>query len=281
MDPSLEQSRLAVACERWQLTDALRIANTPTSWVVKARQRTGADVVVKLLKPAGREELRGVDLLVWYGAKGAVHILDQVGDDILMEWLEGLTLGDLVRDGADVEATQILCQLVEQLQAPRRSQPVGLITLEEQFAPLLAGDFDFWPSEARELGFMVGQMARDLLKTTRTEIPLHGDLHHDNVIGGISGWKVIDAKGLIGDPAYEFSNIFRNPIGADELVHSVRRAQRLRDTFAASSGFDPTRILNWAIVHAAQSTFWNQSAGNSIEDDLTMVRLLLKASGDH
>ena len=55
-----------------------------------------------------------------------------------------------------------------------------------------------------------------LLADPREVGPLHGDLHHDNVLDfGSRGWLAIDPNRLLGERDFDFANIFTNPDLAD------------------------------------------------------------------
>jgi streptomycin 6-kinase len=56
-----------------------------------------------------------------------------------------------------------------------------------------------------------------LLQTSKPDVFLHGDLHHDNILQNGNDWLVIDPKGVLGEPAYEVAAFIRNPI--PELLH--------------------------------------------------------------
>ncbi len=56
------------------------------------------------------------------------------------------------------------------------------------------------------------QLRDQLLKTAKTDVLLHGDLHHDNILQNGEDWLVIDPKGVIGEPAYEVAAFIRNPM---------------------------------------------------------------------
>ncbi|MEO7220855.1 MAG: aminoglycoside phosphotransferase family protein, partial [Devosia sp.] len=115
------------------------------------------------------------------------------------------------------------------------------------------------------------------LASTGEVVPLHGDLHHDNIVGGASHWRAIDPKGLLGDPHYEVANVFRNPHGADELALRAGRINRLADTFGDRLGWDAHRVLRWAAVHSAISAIWDVSAGRPFEFELKIVPALFAA----
>jgi streptomycin 6-kinase len=270
--------RLADAQARWPLTDVRPFAETATSFVYRADYR-GRAVALKLLTPYGADEINGARLLGWWGGRGAAELLDATDDMILMEWLAGETLGEMVRCdvGRDGEATAILCDVVAALQQPRPGQPPELTSLELWGRPLRDSDLAFLPVASRPLWRQAQAILAELLETATARVPLHGDLHHDNVIGGSGRWRVIDPKGLIGDPAFEVANIFRNPLGMDALVFDQARIGRLADQFARHFGWERERIVKWAVVLTAISAVWNASEGNAAEWEQKMLPGLLVA----
>jgi len=82
-----------------------------------------------------------------------------------------------------------------------------LVPLARWFAPLE-------PAAAIHGGLLApaAAAARVLLAEPREVVPLHGDLHHDNVLDfGARGWLAIDPKRLVGERGFDFANILRNP----------------------------------------------------------------------
>lgn len=216
--------------------------------------------------------------MVWYAGTGAARILDIHEQMILMEWLDGSSLGDLARTGHDEEAVDLLCDVAMALHRPRPAPLPLLENLDERFRPLFTSRADDWPLSHRNHFRGAIELAHHLLATTATRLPLHGDFHHDNIIGSPRGWLAIDAKGLIGDPAYEFGNVFRNPFGGDALVKRPERIDRVAARISARLHLDRARILQWAAAHSALSACWDRAAGNPYDWDLTMLPLLLAAA---
>lgn len=90
-----------------------------------------------------------------------------------------------------------------------------------------------------------------------TNVLLHGDLHHDNILQNDDDWLVIDPKGLIGEPAYEVAAFIRNPIpellnhaDAPNIIHN--RITR----FAEALELPAKRILDWCFVQSLLSWVW-------------------------
>ena len=271
---SLEQ-----AVRLWSLSAVEPIADTATSRVYRVQQPDGQLAALKILKPYGADEIVGVRAMQYWAGDGAAHILAVDRLMILMEWLDGAPLGDMIRDdnAQDGEATAILCDVLAALHRPRGAPPAGLDPLRRRFSPLLDSTPYDWPPAHRAYAARATELATDLLATTVDEVPLHGDLHHDNVVCGTRGWLAIDPKGVLGDRHYDGSNIFRNPYGADALAFQPTRIDALADAFTARLGLNRKRTLQWAAAQCALSECWNRQDGSEFDFNLTMLPLLLDA----
>jgi len=270
---------LREAVRLWTLSDIEDVADTVTSVVRRAQRTDGSLVALKILKPYGADEIVGARLMQWWDGDGAARIIGIEGRKILMEWLDGPPLGDLVRDaGRDDEATAILCQVAAKLHRQRHTAPCPLGPLAASFGPLLDRGPDAWEPEHRPLVAKAAALARDLLATTIEVVPLHGDFHHDNVVGGRRGWLAIDPKGLIGDRHYEFANVFRNPYGGGEIARDPRSIDARAAMIASRLGLDRRRLLQWAAAHCALSECWNRATGTKSEWNFLMMPLLLEAA---
>lgn len=278
MNQSPAETALNRAMIRWSLTKSTPIADSARSTIYRVEQNGRNFAVLKILKPiAAEEERRGAQLMNWYGGEGAATIFDIHGDTIFMEWLDGGTLGDAVRAGHDDEATIAICTLIANLQRPRAGAPETLLPLRQRFQTLFDTDVRQWPHTARDLYARACGIALKQFDKPAADIPLHGDLHHDNIMSSDRGWLAIDPKGLIGDPSYEIANVFRNPYGAPNVFTDPRRIQALADAFATRLGFNRKRVLGWAAAHSALSACWDLAAGNPISVDLAVLPLLLSA----
>jgi streptomycin 6-kinase len=278
MNQSPVETALSRAMIRWSLTKSTPVAETPRSSIFRVEQNGRNFAVLKILKAnAGEEEGRGSKLLEWYGGDGAATVFDMHGDTIFMEWLDGGTLGDAVRAGHDDQATIAICTIVSNLHRTRAGAPPPLQPLHERFEALFATDVRAWPHTARDLYARASGIALKLFDKPAPLVPLHGDLHHDNILSSDRGWLAIDPKGLIGDPAYEVANVFRNPMGETQLAADPRRIAALADAFVARLGYNRKRVLGWAAAHSALSACWDLAAGNPITTDLAVLPHLLTA----
>ncbi|MCY1663924.1 aminoglycoside phosphotransferase family protein [Rhizobium sp. SL86] len=250
-DPHLRTDLLAL----WRLQSPELIADTHSSRLYRVRRADGSSAILKQLKPEGHYERAGFAYLAWREGHGTVRLLAQDDDACLLEDAGTQSLAALHKAEGDAAATPILCQLLPLLHAPSdRPFPQDLTTLERHFRCLFELAEQDGPH--REMANWAAAEARDLLNHQTRQIPLHGDLHHDNVLKGADGtWRVIDPHGLIGDPAYEVANIFGNPGGPH--LFAPERVAALAEVFAPLLDCSPLRILRFAGVHAVVSIAWS------------------------
>ncbi len=102
------------------------------------------------------------------------------------------------------------------------------------------------------------RMLRDQpLKAAGSDILLHGDLHHNNILQNDETWVVIDPKGVIGEPAYEAAAFIRNPI--PELLNHADVPNIILNRityFAKIMQLPSQRILDLCFVQAVLTWAW-------------------------
>jgi streptomycin 6-kinase len=225
---------------------------TPSSWLLPV-QLSSAPAMLKVFKP-NSDEQDGSDYLKYVDGKGAVRVFAADAASLLMERAVGTrSLVEMVLGGEDIEAAEILAGTVMRLHA-KRTQPFprSLAPLDRRFESL------FKRAAEHPMLRLSASIAASLLATQRDVLPLHGDLHHANVLdGGARGWLAIDPKGLIGERTYEVANLLSNPWPHGEVVHNAERRNRLAELYAARLTLDVRRVLAYAFAHAGLSSSWH------------------------
>lgn len=200
-----------------------------------------------------KECAREVLALKAFESHGAVKVLAHDDNMIIMQRLmPGVTLKDYF-PANDHEPTRILCSVIKKLHLasiPKNHNfdnvRVLLKTLDQDLdipAHILA--------KARRLG-------DTLLGSTKKEVLLHGDLHHDNIVKNGNDWLVIDPKGFIGDPAFEPAAYLSNPI--PELLqvdHPRSIIQNRTQSCSEQLGISQERIVNWLYVKSVLCWAWS------------------------
>lgn len=223
--------------------------------------------------PEVEDERRGYLPLEYWNGDGAARLLarSENGEAMLIERATGTrSLASMARNGAagDDEATIILCDAIAGLQKPRGPAPDGLIPLDIWFK-------DLFPAAARHGGLLARAAAEaSALQPAQQEImPLHADLHHDNVLDFRErGWLAIDPKAVIGDRAFEYTILFCDPDLADPeppVAVAPGAFERRLEIVLAKSGLERQRLLRWIIAWCGLSASW------FLEDDDPLAEINL------
>ncbi len=244
--------------KRWDVHPDGEAMSTPSSWLVPGLWR---DRRVMLKVARVEEEARAGLVLGWWDrAAVAVHEVDDRA--VLMDLATGdRDLARMSLDGLDDEATIILCQSVSALHAVSRTKapPHDVIPLAQWFRGLIdpatrAPAIPRGPAIER-----AAAIARDLLEATGEEVVLHGDIHHANVLDFAGQWLAIDPKGLIGDRAFDYANIFCNPDTATAIANFPRRLAIVSE----HSGIDQQTLRSWITAWCALSASWTMESGGT------------------
>jgi streptomycin 6-kinase len=102
--------------------------------------------------------------------------------------------------------------------------------------------------------------AARLLASQREIVPLHADLHHENILDfGERGWLAVDPKRVIGERTFEYTILFCDPdLGLPHLTIARRPeifAQRL-STVSQTARLETRRLLLWILAWAGLSAAW-------------------------
>jgi streptomycin 6-kinase len=257
----------ASVLNRFRIVSHVLYDDRPSATVWKVVVQDGSNAALKVYKQPGRgNEATGVRYLARMGPL-AVGIRDQAGAAVLMDWLEGPTLGDVARAGEADRADAILAEVVHNLLGTEICAS-GLTPLHHFLSPL--ADIASGDSTLNYLAELAAQLQND----PDTEIALHGDLHHDNICLHNGEWVVFDAKGIAGVRAYELANAFRHPRGIPDYVSAPDVIARRLDIWGRALVVAPEKIAKWAAVKIGLSAVW---AGKMPEQDRRILDILLAA----
>jgi streptomycin 6-kinase len=259
----------AELAERWGIQSSTLIADTRTSVIHRVLRRDGTTAITKQLKPSALHELPGMDFLGWRQGHGAARLLDRCGMACLLEDAGTVMLKDYRLAHGEEVSNGVIVTLLGQLHETSASPPpASLLPLREHFRALFERAGTSTGTALSDMLRICASMAETLLASQVDIRPLHGDLHHENIISGETrGWLAIDPQGLIGDPAYDVANIFGNPDGAFPEIIGRARITRLMSLFSPLIGCSEEKILRYAIAHAGLSICWSIEDGDGVSDN--------------
>lgn len=241
--------------QRWHLQPDGTTLRTHSSRVLPVM----AGKVPAILKVALEDDEKHACILMnWWNGQGAAKVLAADGDALLLERATGTrSLENLARNGADDEATAIVCGTLRILHSHsrQREHPEGLMSLQKCFAPLQ-------PAAAYYRGTLsdCARLADALLRQQADIVALHGDLHHGNILDfGERGWLAVDPKYLRGERTYDYAHLFCGRSAKDVLLPGCFR--RRLEIVVRESGIDRDRLLRWIVAYAGLC------AARHLEDD--------------
>lgn len=277
---ALPQLLLSLA-EQWGITLGPPFELT-YNYVARATRDDGSGAVIKVGYPSGElpAEMAAVE---YFSGRGGVRVLasDHARGALL---LEQLTPGDpLTTVADDAEATRIAVRLVSQAwrPPPEHHQFPAVADWGRGFERMRrafdggAGPFPPAIADEAEATFA------EFVANSASPVVLHGDFHHLNILTAGNGeWRLIDPKGLIGEPAYEAGTFLQNPRAlfrssevTDEVLAEIL-ARRL-DIFSEEFEVERERLRRWGVAQSVLSAWWSyEDHGHGWEPAIRAARLL-------
>lgn len=243
--------------EKWHLKDIKLMSNLSYNYVACANNtKTNQNVVLKI--GYSRQEIENEkNALVMYNGRSIVKLLnyDLYSNALLLEYVESSkTLKNLFQDD-DEASVKIISNIMQNLYKAKIDKTVQIPTVSDWLKEL----YNYKTYSISENYFLKAQeLATHLILTQDTQVLLHGDLHHDNILlNEYNDWLAIDPKGLLGEPAYELGAFIRNPIPALLNQTNAKKiiVKRIK-LFSEILNLDKQRIKDWSYVQAVLCVCW-------------------------
>ena len=253
-------STIAQLAGKWQIKEIQPLPNLSYNYVVSG-VRHGIPVILKIMNPecfvSSAVAREAAVLAALSGPCVKVLFQDDSLSALLLErLLPGTMLKELFPE-QDMQAITITSTIIKAFECCQNPAPLFLPVGDI----LMVLDKD-WPGIQHHL--MKARVLRvSLLATTTTQVLLHGDLHHENILLHGDTWRVIDPKGFVGDPAYECGAYIRNPfpeiLACPDMLTIIQKRIKM---FAHLLDLNERRIAQWTYVQAVVAACW------AIEDHL-------------
>jgi streptomycin 6-kinase len=249
---------------RWSLELDQPFENLSYNLVLPGRLPDGKEIVLKLGVPCAELSMEAAALSLFQGV-GAVRLLDH-------DAARGILLMERVIPGTpiyklqdDAEATRTAARLMRRLwrMPPANHAFPSLAVWFRAFARLRQKYNDGSGPFPAELIAKAESTFTELNASAATDVILHGDLHHENILSSAKGeWLAIDPKGISGDPGYEVGSFMLNQLpmkAADEKTSEILD-QRLA-IFSDELQISRDRLARWSFCHAVLSAVWDFEEG--------------------
>jgi len=229
---------VAELAKEWNLSNLKPIGNLSFNYVLSGYQNN-KPIILKL--SFGTEELaRETKALEIFKNFGTASILASRDKALLLERaVPGLSL----KEYSSHNKIDIACSVMSQLHKAPLPQIHNFPNIKDQLKAL---DKEW---DLPKIYLQKARMLRDiLLQSTESQILLHGDLHHENILQNGKQWIVIDPKGVIGYPI-------------NEVWAFIMDIEKDTEFAANYFGFKLQEVRSWYFVQLMLAICWNLEDG--------------------
>jgi streptomycin 6-kinase len=249
--------------ERWSLRLGAPFHGGSCSWVAPAWTPDGEPAVLKVTWPH-REAIGEAEGLRLWSGRGAVLLLQEDREQlaVLIERCEpGTTLAEsdqLTPDRRLLIGAQLLYELWSATPPEQTGlEPLGEVTAE--WADLVEARMArFKPDFDPGLVALGARLLRELPRSAERRVVVHGDFNPGNILAAQrKPWLVIDAKPMIGDPAYDVWPLISqidDPFAHDDAQSVLAERMSL---VAGMVGEDVRRLAAWALAREIELALWS------------------------
>jgi streptomycin 6-kinase len=177
----------------------------------------------------------------------------------------GIALGDSsLAPGAAITAAAGVLKSLWQVRALDSSPFDQLADITMKWAELVRTRMDaIHPPYDAGLVEMGARLLESLPGTAQRNVLLHGDFNPGNILSlDRQGWAAIDAKPMIGDPAFDPAPLLLQidpPFEQSDPATVLAERTRL---LADSVGLSPTSVLAWTTARSVEWALWYASTGH-------------------
>jgi len=262
--------------QRWSLSEIQPVQNISYNYLVFATNSEDRPVVLKLGVPHHEFEME-IQALRAFSGNGTVRLLkaDPSQGAMLLERI--LPGNNLLSIQNDQVSTLIAARLMVKIWKPAPSESTfpSAGNWCQGISRYLANYPENGPLPAGPIRD-AADLAKQLLGTSQTQLLLHGDLHHMNILlGENENWIAIDPKGVVGEGAFEVGALMLNPV--PDLIHraDLKDIQRQRLTILAEElRIDQERLAAWSFVRAVLSAVWSLADGGDLDYGIVVAEVL-------
>ncbi|MBS4219497.1 phosphotransferase [Bacillus sp. FJAT-49711] len=262
-----------VYSKRWSLTTFQFIPSYSANIVFTCRSEKFGDVVLKLGNPQAREIFTEFNALNEYDGKRFCRVFEADIEKgvILEEWIKpGIPLRDV--DSLE-KRLSVFSSLYKDLHIKAIKPEIYPTYVEwvDKIAAYMSQRQDF-----HEL-YVYMKKAQDTCHSLSSiytqKMLLHGDFHHDNILLCSDGkYKIIDPKGVVGDPIFDVPRFILNEFG-DDITPELHVTINDIINFLEKSLDIPNEIIRKCLfVETAMGICWCVEDGSTPEEYEGLVK---------
>ncbi len=228
-----------------------------------------------------------VEALQYFGESCSCKLLDVDFDNrvLLEEWIQP---GDeLVSEHSLEKRLDVFCDLYQQLHRGHNNPEDRSDPIKKGFKYKSYRDWIFkitaYMEKEKNWDEVTAHMQQakalflELSQEYKTESLLHGDFHYYNILKGKNGYKVIDPKGVIGNPIFDIPRYMLNEFWDEEDKTKIDKTiEQVLDTLSDRLNLSKSILGQLIYIEGAMAICWCVESGADIEEKADFLVVLNK-----
>ncbi|MCQ6563315.1 aminoglycoside phosphotransferase family protein [Paenibacillus mendelii] len=259
--------------DRWTLSSFQLIPSYSANLVFRCCSETYGSVVLKI----GNDSFGGVvteyHTLSEYNGRRFCRVFHaDIENNVILE--EGVQPGTPLRDESSLDKRlSVFCSLYNGLHiAPAKAERYPTYTK-------WVNKITAYMSKRQDCKELYGHMnkAKEICSSVAALYPqemlLHGDFHHDNILLGNNGeYRIIDPKGVIGDPVFDVPRFILNEFDDEKDSEAYKKINGIIDILEGKLMI-PNEVLRQCLyVETAMGMCWSVEDGSTPEEYPGLLR---------
>ncbi|TMV46282.1 aminoglycoside resistance protein [Paenibacillus mesophilus] len=264
---------LAVYAEKWTLTSFQLIPSYSANVVFTCDSECFGKAVLKIGNPSFGAVVTEYNTLCQYNGKRFCKAFEADPENgVILE--ECVQPGTPLRDECSLaDRLAVFCSLYKDLHiAPANAENYPTYTG-------WVGRITEYMSKRQDCKPLYGYMKKaeeiclSVSSSYRQKMLLHGDFHHDNILLGPHGeYKLIDPKGVIGDPVFDVPRFLLNEFGDEVTPDLYKKITDIINILQRSLNI-PSDILKQCLyVETAMGVCWSVEGGSTPEEYPSLIQ---------
>jgi thiamine kinase-like enzyme len=259
--------------DKWSLSSFKFIPSYSANLVFKCYSANFGSVVLKIGSPSFREVITEFNTLQEYNGRRFCRIFDaDIESGAILE--ECVQPGNTLRDENSLDMRlSVFSSLYKGLHIAPIKADIYPTYIEWvcRITEYMSKREDY-----KEL-YLYMKKARDICVSVSDlysqKMLLHGDFHHDNILLDYDGeYRIIDPKGVIGDPIFDVPRFILNEFGDEITTELYKKIRDIIDVFEKKLNIPQYILKQCLYVETAMGVCWRIEDGSTPEEFEKLIK---------
>jgi streptomycin 6-kinase len=264
---------LETYADKWTLTSFQFIPSYSANLIFKCYSANLGRVVLKIGNPSFKEVITEFNTLQEYNGRRFCKIFDANNESgVILE--ECVQPGNTLRDESSLDKRlSVFSSLYKGLHITPIKADIYPTYIEWVCR---ITEYMSKRQDCKEL-YLYMKKARDICLSVSNlysqKMLLHGDFHHDNILLGYYGeYKIIDPKGVIGDPVFDVPRFILNEFGDEITTELYKKINDIICILEKKLNIPKYILKQCLYVETAMAVCWDIEDGSTPEEFEKLIK---------